>query len=231
MLRAPARTGSRARSARGQQEAGDTSAPCAEIEVTRAESQVYASQQDLVISQTNLLQQEIVLKNALSRNGVASPTWPRCHVIPLDTNLARPGRTSKPAEELVQEALGNRVEVAQGRLNIDSNRLNLVGIKSSLKPTLQAFAELTNNGLTGELDGRRSHASRASPTCGRLWQLAGADLPPKLSQLLRGVSHLNIPLRNRAAQSDYVTSQLELRQNELTLKRTSTRSGWTCKTP
>jgi outer membrane protein len=36
----------------------------APIEVTRAESQVYASQQDLLVSQTNLLQQETVLKNA-----------------------------------------------------------------------------------------------------------------------------------------------------------------------
>jgi len=30
---------------------------------------------------------------------------------------------------------------------------------------------------------------------------------------------LNIPLRNRAAQSDYVTSLLEIRQNELTLNK------------
>ncbi len=29
--------------------------------------------------------------------------------------------------------------------------MNLIGIKSSLKPTLQAFAELTNNGLTGQI--------------------------------------------------------------------------------
>ena len=41
----------------------------AEIEVTRAQSQLYAARQDLVISQTNLLQQETVLKNALSRHG------------------------------------------------------------------------------------------------------------------------------------------------------------------
>jgi len=33
-----------------------------------------------------------------------------------------------------------------------------------------------------------------------------------------GVS-LNIPLRNRAAQSDYVTSLIEIRQNELTLQK------------
>jgi hypothetical protein len=51
--------------------------------------------------------------------------------------------------DLVAEALAKRVEIAQSRTNIESNQLNLVGIKNSLKPTLQAFAELTNNGLTG----------------------------------------------------------------------------------
>src|SRR6185503_16024017 len=56
----------------------------APIEVTRAEAQVYSSQQDLLVAQTNLLQQETVLKNALSRNGVASPTISEVHVIPLD---------------------------------------------------------------------------------------------------------------------------------------------------
>ncbi len=56
----------------------------AEIEITRAEAQLYASRQDLVVSQTNLLQQETVLKNALSRNGVASPSLAGVHVVPLD---------------------------------------------------------------------------------------------------------------------------------------------------
>ena len=32
-----------------------------------------------------------------------------------------------------------RPELAQARLNLESNKLNLVGIKNSLKPTLQAF--------------------------------------------------------------------------------------------
>ena len=56
----------------------------AEIEVTRAESQLYAAKQDLVIAQTNLLQQETILKNALSRSGVAAAGLTEVHVIPLD---------------------------------------------------------------------------------------------------------------------------------------------------
>ncbi len=57
----------------------------AEIEVTRAQSQLYAARQDLVISQTNLLQQETVLKNALSRIGVGTSDLADVHIIPVDT--------------------------------------------------------------------------------------------------------------------------------------------------
>ena len=94
----------------------------APIEVTRAEAQVYASQQDLLISQTNLLQQETVLKNAISRNGVASPELADVHVIPLDTIQVPPQDSIPSIDQLVQEALGKRVEIAQDKINIDSNR-------------------------------------------------------------------------------------------------------------
>src|SRR3954453_10460472 len=121
----------------------------APIEVTRAESQVYSSQQDLLISQTNLLQQETVLKNALSRNGVASPELADVHVIPLDT-FKVPGKDQeKPIEELVSQAVGARVEIAQNKINLESSKRNLVGIKTTLKPTLQAFVDVNNNGLSG----------------------------------------------------------------------------------
>ncbi len=110
-------------------------------------------------------------------------------------------------------------EIAQAQLNIESNEMNLVGIKNSLKPTLQAFAELTNNGTS-----RRAYG-RWAPCNPGVAYLAGGGRQ-LLAQIARrnfpnysaGLS-LNIPLRNRAAQSDYATSQLELRQNELNLRK------------
>ena len=50
----------------------------APIEITRAEAQLYTSQQDLVTAETNLLQQEMVLKNALTRDGVAASRAHQC---------------------------------------------------------------------------------------------------------------------------------------------------------
>jgi outer membrane protein TolC len=192
----------------------------AEIEITRAEAQVYTSQQDLLVSQTNILQQETVLKNALVRSGVSGAGLSAVHVIPLDRISLPDKEETTPLEQLVKEALDHRLEIAQDRINIDSNKLNLVGIKSSLKPQLQAFTELTNNGLSGTLT---PFGELAGPAVD---YLAGG-YGNFLAQIFRrnypnysaGFS-LNIPIRNRAAQSDYVTSQLELRQNELNLQKT-----------
>jgi outer membrane protein len=186
----------------------------AEIEITRAESQLYAAKQDLIISQTNMAQQETVLKNALSRSGVATPDLAGVHLVPLDTIVVPPKDEIRPVDDLVAEALDKRVEIEQSRINLESNRLNLVGIKNSLKPSLQAFAELTNNGLTGEAAAAQSLAYFAGGYGNLLAQIARRNYP----NYSAGLS-LTIPIRNRAAQSDYVTSLIEIRQNELGLRK------------
>jgi outer membrane protein len=189
----------------------------AEIEITRAESQLYASQQDLTISETNLLQQELVLKNALSRSGVANSQLADVHIVPLD-KLAVPDKDEfKPLDSLVEGAIAKRVEIEEGRINLESNRLNLVGIKNSLKPTLQAFAELTNNGLTGQLTAFGA-AQGGVPLAGGYGNLLDQIARRNYPNYSAGFS-LNIPLRNRAAQADYVTSMIEIRQNELNLQK------------
>jgi outer membrane protein TolC len=190
----------------------------AEIEVTRAEAQLYASQQDLVISQTNLLQQETILKNALSRNGVASPTLAEAQVVPLDMLVAPAKDELKPVGQLTEDALGKRNEIEQSRINLESNQMNLVGIKNSLKPTLQAFAELTNNGLSGQLTALGALEPGVAYLAGGYGNLLAQIARRNFPNYSAGVS-LNIPLRNRAAQSDYVTSLLEIRQNELNLQK------------
>jgi len=190
----------------------------APIEITRAESQLYTSQQDLVTAQTNLLQQEAILKNYLTRNGIAEAGLANVHVVPLDTLVIPEKEEVRPVEDWIAQALENRPELQQARLNLESNQMNLVGIKSSLKPTLQAFGELTNNGLSGDV----TAIGLLQPGIGRLVggygnllsQIAGRDYP----NYSVGLS-FNVPLRNRAAQADYATSLLEIRQNELTLHK------------
>ena len=192
-----------------------TAAP---IEITRAESQLYASQQDLVTAQTNLLQQETILKNYLSRNGVSDAGLTTLHIVPLDKFEIPEKDEARPLEDLIHEALAARPEMEQARLNLASNQMNLVGIKNSLKPTLQAFAELTNNGLSGNLTAGGVVEGYPGALVGGYGNLLSEIFRRDYPNYSAGIS-LNIPLRNRAAKADYATSLLELRQNELNLRK------------
>lgn len=193
----------------------------AEIEVTRAQSQLYSARQDLVISQTNLLQQETILKNALSRQGIATTDLLDVHIIPLDTMTIPPNDNLAPVNDLVAEALKSRLEIEQAKINLDSDHLNLVGIKNSLKPTLQVFAELTNNGLSGSPNVLGLGLGVPPPPgvfTGGYGNLAAQIFERDYPNYSAGIS-LNIPLRNRAAQADYATSMLEIRQHELNYQK------------
>jgi outer membrane protein TolC len=193
----------------------------AEIEITRAQAQLYAGRQDLTIAQTNLLQQETVLKNALVRTGIEQAGLANVHIVPLDKIAAiPPADETRPVQDLINDALKNRTEIEQARINIESNQLNLVGIKNSLKPTLQAFAELTNNGLSGDLTALGALEPGVAYLAGGYGNLLAQIARRNYPNYSAGFS-LNIPLRNRAAQSDYVTSVLELRQNQLNLQKST----------
>ena len=190
------------------------------VEVTRAAAQVSISKEDLLFAQTNVQQQEIVLKNALSRNAMANAWLDDVHIVPLDPIEVPKTDELKPLPELLPEALTNRIEVEQSKVNIDSQKIAIRGSRNALLPTLQAFAELTNNGLSGPVNSiYNSCCGTPDPyfiggTGNALAQVFRRDFPKYSAGLT-----LNIPFRNRAAQADYVTDQLQLRQAELRLQR------------
>jgi outer membrane protein TolC len=171
-----------------------------------------------VVSQTNLQQQEIILKNALCRNGISAAGLDNIRIVPLDKIEVPASDEIRPLKDLIDEALAKRSEIAEAKLNIDSNEMNLVGIKNSLKPTLQAFAELTNNGLSGELTALGATQAGVAYLAGGYGTMLAEIARRNFPNYSAGLS-LNIPLRNRAAQSDYATSELELRQNQLNLRK------------
>src|ERR1043166_4999248 len=119
------------------------------IEVTRAAAEVSSSKEDLLIAQTNVAQQEIVLKNALSRNGIENQFLDEVHIIPLDHIEVPKTDEIRPVQDLISEAVENRVEVTTKKINVDSQKILLKGDRNGLLPSLSAFAEVTNHGLAG----------------------------------------------------------------------------------
>jgi outer membrane protein len=189
------------------------------IEVTRAAAEVSSTKENLLIAETNVAQQETVLKNALSRNGVASPWLDEVHIIPLDKIVVPDKEDIKPSAELIAHAIENRPELEQARINLESNKMNLIGTKNALLPSLQAFVDLTSNGLTGSPNVLSNGTSSADPfVVGGYPNLVGQLFRRNFPSYSAGFS-LNIPFRNRAAQADYVTDQLGVRQGELQLQK------------
>jgi outer membrane protein TolC len=191
-----------------------------EIEVTRAAAQVSSSQEDLLISETNVAQQEIVLKNALSRTGIASDALDEIHIIPLDSIVVPEKEDVRPANDLIAEALQNRPEIEKARINLESTKISTAGTRNALLPTLQVFAELTNNGLAGDPNPLRkgSAAAPAPSVVGGYGSFVGQLFRRDYPNYSAGFS-LNVPFRNRIAQADYVADQLSLRQTELQLQK------------
>ncbi len=174
------------------------------IEVTRAAAEVSTDKENLLIAQTTVTQQETVLKNALSRNGVANAWLDEASVIPLDHIVVPEKDELKPTAELVQAAIKNRPDLEKIRINTESYRINLAGTKNALLPTLQAFFELTNNGLTGSVNALAPGEIPPPAFVGGYGNFAGQIFRRNYPNYSAGFS-LNIPFRNRAAQADYVS--------------------------
>ena len=190
------------------------------IEITRAAAGVSAAKEDLLIAQTNVAQQEIVLKNALSRNGIENTWLDDVHIVPLDHIEIPKAEEVRPVQDLIAEALKNRLEIERGKLNIESQKIMVIGNKNALLPNLQAFAEFTNHGLSGPANPLYSNCCGAPNAffLGGNGNVYAQIFRRNFPDYSAGFS-LNIPFRNRAQQADYVTDQLQLRQSELQLQR------------
>jgi len=194
----------------------------APVEVTRARAELASDNGALITAQTTVLQQETILKNALSRNGVASPELANAHIVPTDRIRIPDVEPAEPIEELVGRALAQRPEVKQARIQIDSARINIEGVRANMQPQIDAVADLRNNALSGFPNSLAGAAGIVAPPppalvggySNALSQLFFRDFP----NYSVGVA-VTIPLRNRAAEANMATAQVNLRMTEQSVQR------------
>lgn len=205
----------------------------APIEIIRAEAEVARSQQDLTISETNVLQQETVLKSSLSRTGISSPGLSEAHIIPTDRISMPDAERMQPVQEMLQKAIDLRPELEQQRISIENAKLGLKGTRNALLPTLDAFVDVRNNSLAGDVNQIpippiqgapiQTPVTRPANSVDQFFlggygtalrQVFGRNFPDYSA----GVT-LNIPIRNRQAKEDMTRDQLTLRQSEVRLQQ------------
>jgi len=195
----------------------------APIEVVRAEAQAATDQQNLTVAETQLEQQETILKNALSRNGVASPSVAEARIVPTDRIRVPDVEPVTPMQDLVATAFSARPELGQNRIQVTNQEITLRGSKNGLLPMLDLVAGMTNNALAGQISTVQSTLpfSFGTPSAAFvggygtvLKQLFARNYPNYSAGF-----NLTIPLRNRSAQAQVINDQLTLRQLQLGVQR------------
>lgn len=194
----------------------------APLQLKRAAAEVARAKQDLINSQSLVEQQEIILKNSLTRTGTSDQSLANVHIIPLD-RIDIPQQDQLPPEaELVTQAIRNRPDLIQAQIEIQSAGLSLKGSRNELLPQLNVVAGLTNNALAGAVN-PNAQGAFGLPVTADPFLIGGTGTV--LSQIFRrnypdyGIGfQLNIPLRNRVARADMARDELMLRQSEVRLK-------------
>ncbi len=195
----------------------------APIEIVNAEAQVARRQQELTVSETVLLQQETIIKNALSRVGPGSPTLAEARIIPTDRLRIPEKDDIVPVQELYDMALAKRPDIEQTKVNLENSRIGLQGSRSQLLPSLDLTGAMQNNSLAGAVN---QQLLRGRPVPRNTDQFFVGGFGTNLAQLARRNFpdysigfQLNIPLKNRSAQADLIIDQLSLRQAEVNRQR------------
>lgn len=212
----------------------------APIEVVRAQSVVATNQQSLIVAQTNLQLQQLLIKNALSRT-LVDPALAEAEVIPTSTMAIPANEPVVPIQDLINDALSHRAELAESRIDLTNRELTKKTTTNALLPSLGLFAYYGGSGLGGaqsqaNLCANQTAVEQARGICsGPNPAFGGRVINPTitpvgygstLNQLVDGTApdkgiglQLNIPIRNRAAQATQVRAELEYRQAQMRLQQ------------
>jgi len=194
---------------RRQEELGALS----QLDVITAQSQVASSQNDLVTSETNLRQDELQLKNVLSRTGVTDRALASARIVTLDRITIPDTDDLAPLEDLVKQALANRADLAVQKAGITTAEISALGTKNGVLPTLTAFGGESLAGLAGTAP-RNLNLPLVGGFGTALAEVFRRDFPTQ-----RVGVYFQAPIGNRQAQADYGIDQLQLRQTQLATEK------------
>jgi len=188
----------------------------APVEMTRANAQVFSSRQDLINARGLREEQEAILKNVITRRGNEDPEVQTAHIIPTDTLTIPEKDEIRPIQDLISDALGQRPDLGQARLQVDNSKLGLAGARNATKPQLDMVGVMQNNGLAGA-----ANPFVPNPDPGFIGGYGGV-----LDQIFArkyptyGVGlQMTLPIHNRIAEADLARDELQVKQSEIRLRQ------------
>jgi outer membrane protein TolC len=186
------------------------------MDVMRAEAEVSRRDQDLLIAKTTLQLQESLMKNAITKN-LDDPVLESMPVIPTDTSEPTGVQAEQAVQDLINEALRDRPELAESDIDLVNRQISRQAAKNALLPTVSLVGFYGGTGLAGELNPfYYTENTSTQPT--NFWGAFENAYNNTSPDYFVGLN-LNIPIRNRVAKADQYRSELEYRQAELRLQQ------------
>jgi len=120
----------------------------APLDVTRAESELATDRQNLIVAQTAELQQQQVLKNAVTKDPLAANVI-NLEIIPSDLPTKPEAIEAPSFEQAVGEAFAKRPDVQEMAINLLNGQIDLKATRNALLPTATLTAQYGSVGLAG----------------------------------------------------------------------------------
>ncbi len=206
------------------------------IQVVSAQSTLASNRQALTVAQTNLELQELLMKNAISRN-LQDPLLAGAQVVPTSMIQLPEKEAIMPTEDLINDALQHRAELAESRIDLKNRDISNKAVRNAMLPSLGLYAFYGGSGLGGSISPNASFCPAGGGTGSSGICINQSRIPSRflagpvgygdtLSQLTNSTAPdkgmgitLNVPILNRTAQADQVRAQLELRQAQVRLQQ------------
>jgi len=183
------------------------------------------------VAQTNLQLQQLLMKNAITKNSRA-PQIAAAAVIPTDNmQLNTTDESGANIDQMINDAIQERPDMVQTRIDLTNREITKKSARNALLPSTDLFAFYGGSGLAGDPTSRSvcgSPLAPPPPNC----IVSNTSFGNAFNQSVRndnpdyGIGvQLSIPLRNRAAQANQVRSELEYRQAELRMLQLQNQVG------
>jgi outer membrane protein len=199
----------------------------APLDLVNVRSQHASDEQALIQSESTLEYQQLVMKQAITRN-LSDPAVANAPVIPTDrVNMIETPEEDASVNELVREADQNSPSVEQAMLTLKNDQLTLKAVKNGMLPTLDVSAFYGASAIGGAVSPVCSNSIFGVQSTTNICQsLPNTDYPHVFRHLFnssgpnKGVLfNLNIPIRNRTAQALEERSRIEYEQEQMRLQQ------------
>ncbi len=188
----------------------------AQIELTRANAQVYSIRQDLINSRGLLEEQEAVVKSVITRRSANEPELLNARIVPTDSLNLPEKEDVRPIQDLLAEAFASRPDLRQAGVQVENSQISLEGSRNALLPEVDLVGTAQNNALAGQQNpvGAPADPAFIGGYGSALEQLATRKYPTY------GIGvQLTLPLRNRIAQADVARDEIQVRQTQIRLQQ------------